>query len=481
MNPASLAMLSIALLVALAAPAYGQRLMVGWAERDISPRLPVVLVGQFHARVATEIRDPLTVTALALSEGEDGDCAVLVSCDVIAIRSEIIERCREAIGESVPDLPAEKVVLSATHTHTAPGFHDRFPRQVEDEMPPAEFADLFVERVTEAVAEAWEQRRPGSVGWGYGHAVVAHNRRVVYFDGTARMYGNTDDPNFSHIEGYEDHGLDLLYTWDEAGELTGVLVNLACPSQVVGSATYVSADFWHDVRVQLRRRIGEGLFVLGQASAAGDQNSRNMVHRGKEERMLRLRGLTRREELGRRIANAVEEVLPLAQMETFDTLPLRHSVRQVHLARQPVTEEQVEAARRNLERLQAEEPADERAETRRHSQLRRAERLISRYEEQQEQPTLEYEVNAIRLGDVAFASNPFEYYLDYGLRIEARSPAQQTFIVQLAGHAGYVPTARALEGGGYSADGNNRIGAEGGQQLVEHTLEMLHELWAEEE
>ena len=344
-----------------------------------------------------------------------------------------------------------------------------------------ELADLFVERVAEVVAEAWEQRRPGSVGWGFGHAVVGHNRRVVYFDGTARMYGNTNDPNFSHIEGYEDHGVDLLYTWDEAGELSGVLVNLACPSQVVGSASYVSADFWHDVRVQLRQRMGEGLFVLGQVSAAGDQNSRNLVHRGKEERMLQLRGVTRRQELGRRIANAVEEVLPFAQMETHDALPVRHSMRQVHLTRQPVTDEQAEAARQSLVRLEAEEPEDERAASRRHTHMARAQRIIDRHAEQQEQPTLEYDVHVIRLGEVAFASNPFEYYLDYGMRIAARSPAQQTFIVQLAGHARYIPTARALEGGGYSADGNNRIGSEGGHQLVEYTLEMLHELWAEDE
>lgn len=455
--------------------------MVGWSERDISPRLPVVLVGQFHARVATEIHDPLTVTALALSDGQDGDCAVLVSCDVIGIRADIIRRCREAIAERVADLPVEKVLLIATHTHTAPGLYDRFPQQVEDEMRPAEYAELFVERVAEAVAEAWEGRRPGAVGWGYGHAVVGHNRRVVYFDGTARMYGRTDDPNFSHIEGYEDHGVDLLYTWDDAGQLTGVVVNVACPSQVVGGARYVSADFWHDVKVELRKRIGADLFVLGHSSAAGDQAPHFMARRAKEERMLRLRGLSHRRELGRRIAQAVEEVLPFARQETFDRPTLRHLVRQVQLARHPVTEAQVAGARRDLERAEAEEPADERAASRRHTLISRAQRIIERYEQQQEQPFVECEVHAIRLGDVAFVSNPFEYYLDYGLRIEARSPALQTFVIQRAGHEGYVPTPRALAGGGYSADGFNLVGPEGGQQLVERTLEMLTELWADGE
>ena len=52
----------------------------------------------------------------------------------------------------------------------------------------------------------WKSRKPGLVGWGLGHAVVAQNRRAVYADGHAQMYGRTDQPDFRRIEGYEDHG-----------------------------------------------------------------------------------------------------------------------------------------------------------------------------------------------------------------------------------------------------------------------------------
>jgi len=52
------------------------------------------------------------------------------------------------------------------------------------------------------------------------------------------MYGRTNDPNFSHIEGYEDHYVDLLFTWDPDGKLTGIIVNLACPSQETGNDVY---------------------------------------------------------------------------------------------------------------------------------------------------------------------------------------------------------------------------------------------------
>ena len=40
------------------------------------------------------------------------------------------------------------------------------------------------------------------------------------------MYGKTDKPEFLHIEGYEDHGVDLLFTYDVARKLTGMIVNV---------------------------------------------------------------------------------------------------------------------------------------------------------------------------------------------------------------------------------------------------------------
>ena len=478
-----------------------ERLLVGWAQRDITPSLPTVLYGQFHARVATEVRDPLVVTALALSEGEAKDCAVFVSCDRCTIPALVRERCREAVRERVPDLAPEKVVLNATHTHTSPWILEgSYPPQVEGEMTATEYADLFVERVAEAVEEAWRERKPGSVGWGFGHAVVGHNRRVSYFgrygdregqqqplaraaDGVSKMYGNTNDPDFSHIEGYEDHGVHLLFTWDETGELTGVVVNLACPSQEVESADYVSADFWHDVRAELRRH-GERLYVVTQSSAAGDQSPHPLLHKAEEERILRLRGLSRRQEIGRRIANAVDDVLPLAHKEPYERVTLRHLVEKVPVARWMVTDEELATAREDLARADAEVPADARAASVRHVWINRCRRLMSRYQAQQAQPFLMEEVHAIRLGEVAFATNRFELYLDYGLRIEARSPAQQTFVVQLAAGGeytgSYLPTARSVAGGSYGAGAYcNEVGPEGGQQLVEHTLRMLNELWAE--
>ncbi len=78
------------------------------------------------------------------------------------------------------------------------------------------------------------------------------------------------------------------------------------------------------------------------------------------------------------------------------------------------------------------------------------------------------------LGDVAIATNPCELFVDYGVQIEARSKAEQTFLIQLASGpwSGYLPTPRAVAGGSLTASPFNNysatvigniVGPEGGQ------------------
>ena len=80
---------------------------------------------------------------------------------------------------------------------------------------------------------------------------------------------------------------------------------------------------------------------------------------------------------------------------------------------------------------------------------------------------------------MAIATNPFELYTDYGVQIKARSPAVQTFVIQLTcGSGGYLPSERAGRGGGYGAViQSSRVGPEGGQVLVDRSLEAIGELW----
>ena len=101
---------------------------------------------------------------------------------------------------------------------------------------------------------------------------------------------------------------------------------------------------------------------------------------------------------------------------------------------------------------------------------------ITRYRQQQIVNTVEMEVHIVRFGDVAFCTNPFELFLDYGNQIRARSKAKQTFIIQLAcGTAGYLPTEAAEKGSHYSAYvSSGTVGHIGGDMLVRETLERIN-------
>ena len=474
-----------------------QPIQIGWGTRDITPDRPVIIRGQFHARLSQGVRDPLTVTAMAL--GSDDQQAVLVSIDRVGIPDHIRQGVRERTALSVPDLRPESIVLNATHTHCAPVTgRDIFEDFGDVVMSPEEYSELLISRTAEAIADAWNGRQTGAVAWGVGTAVVGRNRRQVRLDGSALMYGDTALPEFANIEGHEDHSVDLLYSFDPAGRLTGVVVNLACPSQVSESEYLLSADFWHETREQIQGRLGKGIFVLPQCSAAGDQSPHPMYYRRAEMRMLRLQGLVhsdnargaagQRQEIARRITNAVADALPVAKLDVRPHVTLRHTTRVFDLPKRWITEDDLAEAKREqatyLARYEAlqDRPLTDVERSRCFGRQRWYGGVVTRHAVQETEPVLPMEAHILRVGDVVFATNQFELYLDYGIRMKARSKAIQTFVVQLAGPGTYLPSARSVAGGSYgSLPASNHVGAEGGDLLVEETLRAIRELFPEKE
>lgn len=109
-------------------------------------------------------------------------------------------------------------------------------------------------------------------------------------------------------------------------------------------------------------------------------------------------------------------------------------------------------------------------------------KTIRRYETQQsEEPHYAIEMHTLRLGDVAIATNPFELFVDFGMQIQGRSPAEQTIMIQLASQVedhSYRPSERAVQGGGYSAiPESSLVGPNGGQVLVEKTAAGINEMF----
>jgi len=500
-------------------------LKIGWGRRCINLDEPVSMPGQMYMRISRGILDPLYATALCVDGGEDA--VIFCTCDIVILRleemgdpriSEIIEPVRELVHSMRPDLPVQSILMGATHTHAGVGLANT-PEKTPDGQniySGASYRAFFIRQCAEAIVEAWDNRAEGGCAYGYGYAVVGHSRRVVYFDDTSLrqdanptapnghgvMYGNTNDPQFSHYEAGADHFLNAMFTFDRQNKLTGIVINVPCPSQLSEHFTVQSSDFWHEVREAVAQEYGEAVFVLPQCAAAGDLSPRILHYEQAQKRRMELKYgvsydakdrnneskvMAERADIAQRIAAAVREIYGWASKEILTDIPVVHRMEILNLPKRMISDEEKEWCESNLKRMDEElegkmqgDPDTVRKAVSAHNRVyTRNQRTIHRWEIQKEDPLYPMECHVVRIGDIAFASNRFELYMDFMHRIQARSPFVQTFIVQLAGAEGgtYLPTVRGAANKGYSASVFcNMVGPEGGQVLVEETLRMLRDI-----
>ena len=510
-------------------------LRIGWGRRSINPGKPVAITGQTYLRVSIGEYNPVVTEALVIENGRDA--VIFVSVDVVSVR--VLDEVRAKLRAAVPEIPVEKLVINATHTHAGPSFSNGkalIPEMTY--MPTGEIIDFLAKQISEAVIDAWKNRAPGSVAFGYGFATVGHSRRTafsnpqdspakgkrsagIFTNGYVRMYGNTAEESFSHYEAGTDAFANFMYTFDTAGKLTGAVINVPCPAQTNEAAWVLHASFWHPVREKLRARYGN-IGIIAQSAAAGDLAPRQLHYLSAELRRYRLKypeqyrklmktglpypkglfndeaaeklsreknalEMLRAEDISCRITAAFNEVLSWARNDRLSAPVFRHEVASVKLERRMVTEDELRDARKAIDELDAEmaklKKAGEPVPPTMMSRKARFKRVIDRYELQKREPEFVTDIHAIRIGDFAFVSNRFELFIDFMHRIQGRSPFVQTIVVQLTADPGqkgggsYLPTERAVFNQGYSATlQSNQVSPAGGQQLVDCTVDLLKRL-----
>ena len=513
-------------------------ILIGWGRRSIAPDRPVAIPGQFHLRVSLGNLNPVTVSALAIDNGEDS--VIFASVDMVVCRGGVLDAVVAKLEKIAPEVPADKIVLNATHTHAGPGILQFADISGLDVMTSKETIDFVATRIAEAIAEAWKNKTPGQVAYGYGFATVGHSRRVIYLDDVSKrpralakpgiavnghgvMYGNTNDKMFSHYEAGSDSFINLLYTFDMAGKLTGAIVNVPCPAQTGEHLWVLHAGFWHQTREKIRARHGDIGFIC-QSAAGGDLSPRQLHYLDAELRRFKLKfpekyaeleahpfpypegfftteegaekrrkqdmlDFLRAEDIGERIAAAFDEVLEWASKDKMSAPEFKHEVKDVLLDRRLFPEDIYQAEKANFEALADKEFvntgnkwADVKDNSILFSARNRCRTVMDTHDKEQTDRQLRTSIHALRIGDASFVSNRFELFIDYMHRIQARSPFVQTFIVQLTADRGpeggsYLATERAIANKGYSASPYcNRVSPSGGQQLVENTLEMLDDI-----
>ena len=494
---------------------------IGWYEVDLTPEKKVGLAGQFAERICTHVEKPITATAMAVEA--DGEQAVLISVDLVGVACNLVDLVRERLENNRLGLDPMKVIFAAIHTHTAPvyprtqrsggHFMSNSSRMTLETMlrPGQKYVEkaqvsqnpdilteeqtlaFFVDKLTEVVLRAWENRREGSFANAFGRAPVGMCRRAAYSDGSAQMWGDTNTAVFEALEGGNDSGIELMYVFDGKQKLTGIVANLACPAQCVQHRHFISPDFWGEVKMLLRQHFGEDLFLLALCSAAGDQcpvdlvrwvepespiNDPNCEHvnpptRKADPSMFDLAGMRK---TGKRIAREIIEVYAEGLDPVQKNPVFIHQVHWMPLPIRRATLSEVDRAKRAIaEYLRDKETVDYNDAARLQVHLG----ILKRFQQQDFVDVLPTEVHILRLGSVALATNPFELFLDFGNQIKARSNAEQTFLIQLAnGTEGYLPTEKAEKGGHYSAFlSSGQVGHVGGEQLVRQTLQNINGLF----
>ena len=491
------------------------RVKIGWSAREISIEGPVSVPGQMFMRISTGIHDPLMATALVVDGGEGQDAVIFCCVDIVVLRGGVIAQTLEKVAAMRPELPVGNIIMNATHTHAGACATDTPERTPDGQeiYSGAAYRDFLTTQCAEAIVEAWDTRAEGGMGYGYGYAVVGHSRRTIYTEdqssgdalraapnGYGVMYGNTAKDSFSHYEAGSDHFLNLMFTYDADNALTGIVVNVPCPSQLSEMFTQLSSDFWNEVRQQVKKEYGENVFVMPQCAAAGDLSPRTLHYKQAQLRRMQLKYdveydptnmhaynkvMSERYDICERIMNGIREVYSWAGKDIQTEVAVCHEGRNLPLSRRKITpeekagcEETIRKLDEMLPELKKGTPEEIRKNVSRYEIVRnRNVQAIQRYENYDQDPTLDVMTHVARIGDIAFATTRFELYMDFMHRLQARSPFLQTFVIQLAGDEGgsYLPTHRAVANKGYSASiFCNQVGPEGGQEWVEACLDMLN-------
>ena len=493
-------------------------LKFGWSTKNISIDGPIGITGQFYQRISKGILDPNMLTVLVIDDGNE--VSIMMSGDLVSASDKIIYDIRDAVKAKNAEIPSDKILFNATHTHTSPRYmrklaYDKAPIDGIEMISPEKYRKFLVEQASDAVIEAYESRSEGSYAYGYGYAVVAHHRRPTYLedlrtrasdmppsltvDKFASMYGKTNDPMFNEYEGNVDSSAYFFFTFDKDEKLTGAIINIPCPAQLSEGEWLLSASYWHEFRELVKKKYGD-IYILPQTSAAGDMSPRILHGKTAQNRMFNLKygdekipnvldmsEIFARREIASRIMTAFDVVYSWASKEKIKDAKVEHRVVNMELDAWKITEEQYNAAKNEFEFYSKQEFVhtddkylDYKKNTRHGCVLGRYENIMDRYLDGADYKTAE--IHVVRVGDVAFASNPFELYVAFQHRIQARSPFVQTFIVQLAAStnvSGYLCTERAAENMGYSANIYScQVSPKGGDKLVEETLKELNDMYS---
>ena len=436
---------------------------------DVTPRRwPVSMLGSFNDRQATSAHDPLMVRALVLDDGRTR--LAIATVDTCVIPGDLVDQAKELASRRT-GIPVDRMLMAATHTHTAPTLTDLNPKIPRD----PEYLKLVVESLAAGVAQAADRLAPARIGWGVTPLPDEVNNRRWFMRqellgpnpfgrmDRVRMNPPTGSPDLLRPAGPTDPDVSVVSIQTAEGKPLALLANYSLHYVGDVPAGTVSADYFGEFARQIEKRLAADgpLVAMLTNGTSGDVNNISFREPRKPEPIF---------ERIRTVASHVADAAQAAcrEMKYRDRVPLAMAERQISLGVRKASADELAQAQAVLaEKDEQKLPGLARYYA--ESAL-----AIDKFPD-----TVNVKLQAIRIGDLGIVAVPCEAFADVGLDLKRRSPLRPTFTIDLAnGYNGYLPSPEQHALGGYETwrCTSSYLEVQASRKMTEALLEMLGEM-----
>lgn len=429
-------LMSLLVPLCVAIPTATAEFKAGAAIIDVTPdKLPVFVNGGMTSRSIEKIKTRVHARAIAMSDGQEELVIVVVdSCMMGRILLDDVK----ALAKLRTGIPIDHILISATHTHTAPSCMGALGTDADPDYVP-----FLRDKLAEVIVAAQASLQPARIGFSKAlapdfTALRQWIRRPDRIDidpfgnptVRANMHAGANWDDAVGESGPEDPELSLISLQTREGKPLAVLANFSM--HYFGDAD-ISADYFGLFAEGLKQRIApEGSFVgIMSHGCSGDIWRRDYTKPESWDPTLTIEkytdGLL---EIATKALEGIEyrDDVSVKMAEQRMTLKYRVPNKQLLEWSQKIVSAMGDRLPTTTEEVYAREQ-------------------IFLHEAQQ----TEIVVQALRVGDIGIATTPNETYAITGLKIKAASPLAHNMVIELAnGGDGYIPPAEMHPFGGYN-------------------------------
>ncbi len=439
--------LALFLVFAGGADAWAGGFQAGAATFDITPRnappeAPSIVAGGFLEARADRVHDPLLVRAIVLDDGGAPGAKpvrlALVVVDSCMMPQALLDEAKAQAAERT-GIPVERIMVSATHTHSAPAALGCLGTRVD-----APYAARLPAAIAAAITQANGRLEPARIGWGkvddWHHT---HNRRWVRRPETRVVDPFGNPTGLAHMHpghlskevigpsGPVDPQLSVISIQDAAGKPLALFANY---SQHYFGSPAVSSDYFGLFSKFVASALGapgdgNGPYVC--ALSQGTSGDLMWMDYGAEQRPTAIHDYAAA--VARRALGVIEAI------EHRDDVTLAMTEKEIELGYRVPDEARLAWARGIAAGITDDLPKNI-------PEVYAREALILH-----ERKRTTVKLQAIRIGELTIATLPNEVFALTGLKLRNRSPADLHFNVELAnGAEGYIPPPEQHVLGGYT-------------------------------